>query len=214
MPDTFIKICGITDPVTAKACADMGANAVGMVFFEKSPRHVSCKTAAQITQSLPQKILKTGVFVNTSFEDIMQTVSECALTAVQLHGDESPDLVDALNKQGLVVIKALFAARAPLISQATAFSNAGMLLVEYGMGSLPGGNAEPWSYEKCLDVGAGPPVVLAGGLTADNVTKAITMAHPFGVDVSSGVETLVGIKSIPKIRNFIETVRKTGASRY
>jgi len=203
----WIKICGLTDPDNALACATLHPDAIGLVFYEKSPRNVSRDQATQITRVLPRHILTIGVFVDNSFEDIMETVRQCALKGVQLHGKESPGLVDQLRKQDLFVIKALFAAKEPYLSQAKAYSNASALLVEHGKGILPGGNAESWDYERSCHIHTKSPVIIAGGLSPDNVAEAVTAARPFGVDVSSGVEIFPGIKDLIKVESFIAQVK-------
>ncbi|WP_300458443.1 phosphoribosylanthranilate isomerase [Desulfobacula sp.] len=202
----WIKICGLTDPENALGCARLGADALGFVFFEQSPRNVSIKTAAHIASVLPDHILTIGVFVNETYDTIMETVHECRLKGVQLHGNEPPELVNCLLKENLWVIKALFAAKPPFLSQAPQYETASFVLVEYGKGPLPGGNAESWTYEHALDAATTPPVVIAGGLHPDNICQAIRAAHPAGVDVSSGVEKAYGIKDLKKVNAFITRV--------
>ena len=203
----FIKICGLTDPDTAFACVRAGADAIGLVFFEKSPRNVSKNMAARITAALPDRILTCGVFVNESFESIMDKKEACSLKAVQLHGNESPDLVSALAQEGLVVIKALFAAKEPGLEAADQYPDASCFLIEYGKGILPGGNAETWNYETATVLKTQTPVILAGGLSPENIGTALTQVHPWGIDVSSGVEQQPGVKDIERVRAFI---RQTG----
>ncbi|SDT98212.1 phosphoribosylanthranilate isomerase [Desulfobacula phenolica] len=208
----WIKICGLTDIENALGCANLGADAIGLVFFEKSPRNVSVKRAAQISNALPDHILTIGVFVNESYEGIMEKVNACGLKGVQLHGNEPPELIDDLLKENLVVIKALFATREPFITQAPLYQKASFLLVEYGKGTLPGGNAESWDYELSLQletnrsVETSTPLVLAGGLHPDNICLAIKTAKPAAVDVSSGVEKTYGIKDLNKVNAFITRV--------
>ena len=134
-----VKICGLTRVAEAKACAAMGADAVGCVFFPASPRHVTDDQATRICNALPQTVYTVGVFVNESFSTIMRRVDCCGLKAVQLHGQESPELVDRLRRQNLVVIKALFIHEVPDISLAPDYP-ASAFLVESGKGPLPDGN--------------------------------------------------------------------------
>ncbi len=199
----WIKICGLTDPDNALACSLLNPNAMGLVFFQKSPRNVSVNQAISITTVLPRNILTIGVFVDNSFQDIMEKVNQCALKGVQLHGKESPELVDRLKKENLFVIKTLFAAKKPYIRQAKDYLTASALLVEYGQGILPGGNAESWNYEISCRINVKCPVIIAGGLSPDNVARAVKTARPFGVDVSSGVEKTPGIKDLNKVESFI-----------
>ena len=202
----WIKICGLTDPDNALACAEFGPDAMGLVFYEKSPRNVSVDQAARITSVLPQQILTIGVFVDNLFEDIMEKVKGCSLKGVQLHGKEPPELVDRLKKENLFVIKALFAAKKPDLNQARDYSNASSLLVESGKGILPGGNAESWTYEISRRIKTKTPVIIAGGLSPDSITGALKAARPFGVDVSSGVEKIPGMKDLSKVKSFIARI--------
>ncbi len=202
----WIKICGLTDPDNSLACAELHPDAIGLVFYEKSPRHVTMDQAARITSVLPQDILTMGVFVDHSFKEIMEKVRHCALKGVQLHGKESPGLVDQLKRENLFVIKALFAAKEPYLNQANKYENASSLLVEYGKGNLPGGNAESWDYELACYIKTKRPVIISGGLSPYSVADAIRAAGPFGVDVSSGVEKYPGMKDINKVRSFIARI--------
>jgi len=202
----WIKICGLTEPDNALACAELLPDAIGLVFYEKSPRHVTIEQAARITNVLPRHFLTIGVFVNDSFEDIMEKVRKCSLKGVQLHGEESSELVDQLKKENLYVIKTLFVAKNPYLKQAQEYSAASSLLVEYGKGILPGGNAEFWNYEMSLEIKTKCPVIISGGLSPDTIEQALKTARPFGVDVSSGVEKSPGIKDINKIKSFIARI--------
>ena len=203
----WIKICGLTDPETAKACAGLGADAVGLVFFEKSPRNLTMAQAAAISSALPPSVLPIGVFVNKGFKYIMETVKQCGLKGVQLHGSESPGLVKHLVDENLMVAKALFSGKAPLLTAAAAYSQATYLLVECGRGILPGGNAETWDYRQSATLCGAYPVILAGGLHPGNVAEAVRTVLPAAVDVSSGVEKAPGVKDIGKIKAFIQAVR-------
>ena len=207
----WIKICGLTDPENALECANLGADAIGLVFFEKSPRNVSIKRAAQISNALPDHILTTGVFVNVSYENIMEKVNRCSLKGVQLHGREPPDLVNRLLKKNLIVIKAFFATKEPFLTQTHRYEKASFFLVEYGRGTLPGGNAESWNYGMSLQLKTKTPLVLAGGLHPGNICLAIKTAKPDAVDVSSGVEKTFGIKDLNKVKSFITQVKLSSA---
>jgi len=209
LPDhrPLIKICGLTRPENALACAKAGADAIGLVFFEKSPRNVSMETARSVTRVLPAHILTCGVFVDESFEFIMERVEHCGFSAVQLHGRESATLVEKLANQNLLVIKALFATHKPDLSDAHLYEAASFCLVEYGKGILPGGNAESWDYGLSAGLSTRLPLMLAGGLTPGNVQKAIQIANPMAVDVSSGVEKAYGLKDMKKVTAFIHKIR-------
>ncbi|MBF0258589.1 MAG: phosphoribosylanthranilate isomerase [Desulfamplus sp.] len=217
----MVKICGLTSPDEALACVKAGADAIGFIFYPKSPRYISPDHAANITEKLPNNIMTTGVFVDDDYKSIMKAVKACSLKAVQLHGNESPLLVKQLVQEGLVVIKALFAGKEPHLDQANLYHEADALLVEYGKGELPGGNGESWNWELARQmagsVGKGSNeglnetkvqrIILAGGLSPDNIEKAIKMADPWGIDVSSGVEISPGRKDVDKVEKLIAQLR-------
>jgi len=202
-----VKICGITQIEHAKACVDLGADAVGCIFFPKSPRHLTDEQACDIVSVLPDHVRATGVFVNASFDDIMQRVERCGLTAVQLHGRESPELARRLAKEGLTVIKALFTEGSPSPAAAPDY-DAAAFLVECAGGFLPGGNALDWNWASARQFGERYPLVLAGGLSAMNICDAVKAALPDAVDVSSGVESRPGQKDIKKIESFFRAINR------
>jgi len=197
-----VKICGLTDKDQAVSCARLGADAIGLVFFPGSPRHVSDDKARSICRDLPSGVCTVGVFVNESFETIMGRVEYCGLRGVQLHGDESPDLVARLRGENLVVLKAFFVNGHPSLALAVRYP-ATACLVEASGGPLPGGNAQTWDWAAAGRLTGTMPTVLAGGLNAENVQKAIESANPDAVDVSSGVESSPGTKDIGMVERFI-----------
>jgi phosphoribosylanthranilate isomerase len=209
----FIKICGLTQPDNAMACANLGADAIGLVFYKKSPRYVTIDQARQITDALADNIHTIGVFVDEPYSSIIDHVDQCGLSGVQLHGNESPDLVKRLSKRELFVIKALFAGRPPYIDRAKDYTFASALLMEYGKGGLPGGNAETWDYSLAMEYTVKQPVILAGGLSIDNVGEAVHKVNPFGVDISSGVEKECGIKDLDKVKTFIKNASLTSSTQ-
>ncbi len=202
-----VKICGLTDPCQAAECVSLGADAIGLVFYRKSPRAVSIDMAVDICSRLSSSVITTGVFVNETYDFIMKRVDACSLKAVQLHGSETPELVDKLAGTGIMVIKALFAGKNPCLKDAVLFNRASAFLVEYGRGVLPGGNAEKWDWGMAKQVRTDHALILAGGLTPENVKTAIKSALPDAVDVSSGVEISHGIKDLEKVKKFIENVK-------
>jgi len=201
-----VKICGLTSAEAASACADLGADAIGCIFFPKSPRNLTEQQAGKICGALPSHVKKVGVFVDAAFAAIMRKVERCGLTAVQLHGRESPQLVNDLLAENIPVIKALFAAGTPHLSNAHQY-RASALLVECGRGVLPGGTAQTWDWRQARPISNAYPVILAGGLSPDNVVQAIAAGRPAAVDVSSGVEKAPGIKDLLKVKAFLEAVR-------
>jgi phosphoribosylanthranilate isomerase len=202
-----VKVCGLTDVKEAVETASLGADAIGLVFFNKSPRNLSLDQAQEISSALPDDMTTVGVFVNKSYAGIMRIVEYCRLKAVQLHGTETPDLVKRLAKEDLKVIKALFVEREPSIHAINNYDVSAYLL-ECGHGALPGGNALAWNWSEARDVGKQHPLILAGGLTPENVFQAIESGMPDAVDVSSGVEASPGKKDLSKVKSFIETVSR------
>ncbi len=207
----LVKICGLTDPDEAVACRALGADAIGLVFHEKSPRHLSIDQARKITGALPRDTITVGVFVNRDPGYIMERVAACNLRAVQLHGQESPEQVKALAASGVWVIKTLFARQHPGFDMARAYENVWGFLVEDGRGALPGGNARPWEWNRAgrIDADARVRRILAGGLDPDNVQQAVNSIEPDMVDVSSGVERSFGRKDLKRVAKFIQAVKGT-----
>ena len=197
-----VKICGLTRTGEAAACAEAGAHAIGLVFYERSPRYVRPEAAREIRRAIPDGIACVGVFVDASVDAVLNTAHTAGLSAVQLHGSESPEAAARLAAEGLLVIKALFAERVPGLDRAPDYAPVAVL-VECGRGVLPGGNALVWDWGRAAEVGNEHPLVLAGGLTPDNVAAAIVAARPDAVDVSSGVELAPGRKEIDQVRAFI-----------
>jgi phosphoribosylanthranilate isomerase/indole-3-glycerol phosphate synthase/phosphoribosylanthranilate isomerase len=207
-----IKVCGLTRVRDAMICLDAGVDAIGLVFYPPSPRHVERDHAARITAAVDGRAISVGVFVDETYDRIMQMAEHCALRAVQLHGQESPELIGRLKGNHLTVIKALFHSRAPYFKEADAY-DASSFLLECGRGKLPGGNAETWQWQSARSIARRKPIILAGGLTPENVTTAIRRGLPDAVDVSSGVESAPGRKQSTRIKAFIEAVTQSDNQR-
>ncbi|TWI71153.1 phosphoribosylanthranilate isomerase [Desulfobotulus alkaliphilus] len=203
---TFIKICGITHPDTARFCSALRVDAIGCVFFPKSPRHLDVKTARQITDAVSPDILTVAVMVNPDAETAIRTAKEAGCRGIQLHGRESPELAARIMEEGFFLIKGLYLHQEPSTASAPRYS-ADRFLVEAAAGTMPGGNAKSWDWAAAKDFCQKYPALLAGGLNPDNVKEALIKAKPFGVDVSSGVESSPGIKDHEKIKSFVEAVR-------
>ncbi len=207
-----VKVCGLTNIEEASGCVSCGVDAIGFVFFPKSPRHLSDGLAKEISEALPDEVTKVGVFVNESFSNIMKRVELCRLNAVQLHGRESPDFARRLMKENLLVIKALFTGKEPSFETAGNYGTSAFLL-ECGKGRLPGGNALVWDYKAAQGFGNNYPFILAGGLDPENVREAVAACSPDALDVSSGVESSPGRKDLAKVKRFMEAVSKTAHSK-
>lgn len=210
---TRIKVCGITRPCDAVACSEAGVDAIGLV-FARSPRQVTIRQARSIVAELPPYVSAVGVFVNAKADSIRRTVFEAGLSEVQLHGDEPPALV--LTLKGLRVIKALRVRSRTFLDELQRFAKDGIggVLLDAFSPMARGGSGRRFDWDLVAgarDAGAldgAPPIILAGGLTAQNVRSAIRRLHPWGVDVSTGVESTPGLKSAEKISRFVAAVRQ------
>ena len=205
-----IKICGIKTVEAGQAAMEAGADALGFVFFAKSPRNISPENTRRICDEIGGNITRVGVFVNEPFETLIETVEKAELDFVQIHGNEPLDLIKKLLSRGIGVIKGVFHSKEPGFDSADSLhvENAKMaFLAECGKGKLPGGNAAVWDFKAAKELCRKYPTLLAGGLTSENVAEAILAALPAAVDVSSGVEASPGVKDLNKIRVFIREVR-------
>lgn len=207
-----IKICGLTTPAAAMACAAAGADAIGMVFHPASPRNVNPAQAREIATNLPARVTRVGVFVNQTAEEILQIVSQAGLNCVQLHGALDKQPHEVFIQKGLHVVQMLCGRGANLLAQAAKLPAAVGVLVECGRGALPGGNGTPWNWGESIVLRGVRPYAVAGGLAPSNVKKALTASGASAVDVSSGVESAPGIKDLAKVTALISAVRASGAS--
>ncbi|MCD4718295.1 MAG: phosphoribosylanthranilate isomerase [Desulfobacula sp.] len=197
-----VKICGLTKIDEAQKIAALGVNAIGLVFYPKSKRNIDLDTAKKIQKILPSNVSCVGVFVNESFSSIMKIVNYCNLDAVQLHGNETKEMILKLKEENFNVIKALYMEDEPNIKNAK-YYGASSYLVECRPGKLPGGNAHSWDWGKTKSYKNDTPLILAGGLTPDNIKEAILSCMPDAVDISSGVEISPGHKDILKVKNLL-----------
>jgi phosphoribosylanthranilate isomerase len=197
-----VKICGISDVSSALVASEAGADAIGLI-FAPSRRQVTPQRAREITAALPPFVSKVGVFVDEDHHRIEDLASACGLQAVQLHGAESPEFCEGF---GVPVIKAIRVKDASSLEGLSDYRVSAFLLDTYDASALGGtGKAFDWSLAaRATQIHR---VILSGGLTPENVMSALTRVHPYGVDVSSGVET-DGTKDHGKIRAFIRRVRE------
>lgn len=203
----FVKICGITTEDDALLAVAMGADAVGFV-FAPSPRQVTPLAVYDIVRRLPPEVLTVGVFRNESPGRVVDIANRSGVKAVQLHGNERPEEAIEISRSIRRVYKA-FPAGSPLVHRAREYPS-DMVLVD----SAQPGSGEVFDWTMVEDVPKGLKVILAGGLTPDNVAHAIEVVDPWGVDVSSGVESSPGRKDPRKVRAFITAARAAAPEPY
>jgi phosphoribosylanthranilate isomerase len=199
-----VKICGITNIEDALHAAGCGADALGFVFYDRSPRCLSPEAARGIIAELPPFVTAVGLFVNESPERIRQIADFCGLDVIQLHGDESPVDCDYAPRR---VVKALRVKEAASLDGHAAYAVSALLLDTWVAGTY-GGTGERFNWGLAAAVARQRPVILAGGLRAENVDAAARTVRPYGVDVSSGVEALPGKKDPAKVAAFIRNAKR------
>ena len=198
------KICGITRVEDALAAVEAGADAIGLVFYAKSPRAVSVQQARAIVAALPPFVTSVGLFVDASRCELVEILDAVPLDLLQFHGDETPDECD---HYGRPYIKALRVKPGDdIAAQVARYANARGVLLDTFVPGIPGGTGEAFDW-SLVPAQLSKPVILAGGLTAANVAQAIEKVRPFAVDISGGVESAKGIKDATKIHAFMEAVR-------
>ncbi|GFO69199.1 N-(5'-phosphoribosyl)anthranilate isomerase [Geomonas limicola] len=180
-----------------------GADALGLVFFEKSPRCVTSEQAATIVSGLPPFVQVVGLFVNAPLEYVNATAERCRLDLIQLHGEESPSYCDAVTRR---VMKAFRVRGAESLAALSDYRVAGYLLDAYSPNSY-GGTGERFDWDLASAAKGHGPIILAGGLTPDNVALAVSSVSPYAVDVSSGVEAAPGRKDPEKVRAFVRNAK-------
>ena len=197
---TKVKICGFTDPNNAKEAALAGVDAIGLVFYDKSLRNVSIQRAQKIIEALPPFVNRVGLFVNANPSFVDEILCEVPLDTLQFHGDES--VLDCTQYQ-MTSIKSLRVKPETSVEEiAESFSSANALLLDSYSPSSYGGTGESFDWSlACVSISL--PIILAGGLNAENVSEAVQQVKPYAVDASSGVESAPGFKDIDKIEAFI-----------
>jgi len=199
-----VKICGITNLADGLAAVEAGADALGFVFFDLSPRRVAVEAAAGVMRRLPPFVIKVGVFVNAPEELVVRAARECGLNLLQFHGDESPEYCLGF---GLMSMKA-FRVRDEASLEAARNYPTDAWLFDACVPGKPGGTGETFNWDLALQARDwGRPVFLAGGLTPENVAEAVRRARPYAVDVSSGVEVAPGKKDHARVRAFIQAAK-------
>jgi phosphoribosylanthranilate isomerase len=198
-----VKICGIRDEITAKAAVNAGADALGFIFVPGSKRYIHPREAQSIIASLPPGIDSVGVFVNSPPDTVYETAVQCKLSTIQLHGEEEPR---HYSQTGLPVVKCIKVRNKADLDKMKSFKADAIILDSYHP-LMAGGSGMPFNWSLWKNEDTKLPIILAGGLTIENVCSAIKTIQPNAVDVSSGVETN-GIKDIKKIEAFIVKVKE------
>jgi phosphoribosylanthranilate isomerase len=198
----FVKICGITRLEDAQAAVDAGANAVGFVFWPKSPRRVDVERAREIASALPEDVTTVGVFVDQPLHDVNDMARRVGLRAVQLHGSEDSEYVRAMTRPVIKAV-AVVGSQAPDVN---AWPSNVTVLLDVHDPVKKGGTGKTIDWTVAASVASRRNVLLAGGLTPQNVGDAIARVRPYGIDVSSGVEVEPGIKDHGRIKALFEAV--------
>ena len=198
-----VKVCGMTNLKDALVAVEEGADAVGFIFYKKSPRSVTMKLVREIILELPPFVDTVGVFVDETAEQINKIADNCNLDLIQLHGNESPTFCKRMRRR---VIKAFRVKDMQSVKKLSSYQVSGFLLDTFSE-SLQGGTGKVFDWNLALPAKKMGPVIMAGGLTPNNVQQAIRQVRPYGVDVCSGVESQPGIKDHKKIRAFLKNAK-------
>jgi phosphoribosylanthranilate isomerase len=202
---TRVKICGITRVTDAVAAAEAGADAIGLVFYPPSPRHVEVEQAQAIMRELPAFVTTVALFVNADASTVAEVVDATGVDLLQFHGDETPEFCAAQRRPWLRAVR--MRADIDLEDEAERYAGARGLLLDAYRPGVPGGTGETFEWSRVPE-SLGGRVIVAGGLTPSNVGDAIRALRPVAVDVSGGVEADKGIKDPVKVKTFIDEVRR------
>jgi phosphoribosylanthranilate isomerase len=201
---TRVKICGITSVADGLVAAEAGADMIGLMFYEQSPRYITLAKAAEISHALPPFVMRVGVFVNASEETVMRAIAECGLSLLQFHGDEPSAYC---TQFGLMSLKAIRVKDDASIDQLADYQTDAFLLDAHSKSGL-GGTGEKFNWDLAIAAQKfNKPIFLAGGLTPANVAEAVRLVRPFAVDVSSGVESSPGKKDPAKVAAFVTAAK-------
>jgi len=205
---TRIKICGIKEPAMALHAARCGADAIGLNFHEPSPRYLVPDQAARIAQALPPYVMAVGLFVNLGEREVRDILAQVPLQMLQFQGDEEPGFCESFRMPYVRAVR--MEEGTDLLEYARRFSRARALLLDAHVPGLAGGTGLTFDW-KGIPRGLPIPVILSGGLTVENVGRAVREVKPWAVDVASGVEAERGVKDPRKIEEFIRSVRREDA---
>lgn len=200
----FVKVCGLTDPAEAAACAKLGIWAIGVVFAPESSRRVDLAQAKAVCQALPKRVRRVGVFVNPDPDEVAEAVSAAGLTDVQLHGDQVD--VERIRVAARVRVFQGFSIASTEDVAAARSSRADLVLLDASVTGRHGGTGQRFDWSVLEATPPARAFVLAGGLTPENVAEAVRRVRPWGVDVSSGVESSPGRKDVERVAAFVHAV--------
>jgi phosphoribosylanthranilate isomerase len=201
---TKIKICGIKTVKDALAAMEAGADLIGFNFYSKSPRHIDVGICRDVMSVMRKHghVTYVGVFVNASVEEVYATIETCGLSLAQLHGDETPEMLSALNGKAFKAFRGI-----PSDIAGYERNDAPALLVDAAVKGVYGGSGVTADWSSAAELAKKYPLLLAGGLTPENVVDAVRQVKPWGVDVASGVESEPGKKDASKMKAFVQAVR-------
>lgn len=209
---TKVKICGITNLEDALKAHELGADFLGFVFFDKSPRKIDAEKARSIIEKLPKETVKVGLFFDQDMETVKSVAKKCSLDILQLHGDETSHYCKSL-KPFFKIIKSFKVKDASSIAGVTNYEDVDYYLFDTYVKNVPGGTGKSFNWDILKGMDFKKPIFLAGGLTPKNVGEAIKSLSPFAVDVASGVEKSPGSKDHKLLKEFINNAKKTKHSR-
>lgn len=199
-----VKICGITSPADGRLAAEAGADMIGLMFYDRSPRHITLPQAVEISRALSPYVLRVGVFVNPDEDLVLRAINECGLNLLQFHGDEPSDFC---TRFGVMSIKAVRVRDDASIQALEHFATDACLLDAHSKSGL-GGTGETFNWDLALAAQKfNKPIFLAGGLTLENIAEAVKKVRPFAVDASSGEESAPGKKDPARVRAFIAAAK-------
>ena len=201
---TKVKICGLTNLEDAQIAAESGADALGFVLYSKSPRCVKSSAVKEIVRQLPPYVTTVGVFANANADEILDVMDECALDLAQLQGDEPPSVCERLGSKA---IKAIRVKDLSSLDAMKAYAVRAFVLDTYTRDNF-GGTGKQFDWDLAVEAKQYGRLILAGGLTPENVREAIQKVRPYGVDVSSGVESRIGKKDPQKVRRFTRVAKE------
>lgn len=203
---TWIKICGLRRAEDVSAAVDAGADALGFNFWTGTRRYIDPLEAARIIRDLPSKVVPVGVFVDSTSAHILKVAADTGIRAIQLHGEESPEILSDLR--AFKTIKAIKISEKVEPAKLQEFRKADIILLDRAVNGMVGGTGITFDWSLAAEAKKYATILLAGGLNPENVAEAIRQVQPWGVDVASGVESEPGVKDPALIRDFIRNARE------